>query len=128
MFSYIGAFEVFEEDTETTRSNVIKASFGFSTSISAALLVSAYLNQWTIFVRSIIGGIAGICLGFNIYSIFVAIFIKSLSILIPILIAYFIGGIVVMWYWYGVMYKESHATVLIGACTIIHGLSVVMGE
>jgi ABC-type polysaccharide/polyol phosphate export permease len=50
IFSYIGTLAVLEEDTETTWSNVTKAGVCFLTSVSIALLVSAYLNQWKIYV------------------------------------------------------------------------------
>ena len=53
-------------------------------------------------------------------------FIKSLSILIPILIVSFIVGIVLMFL--EIENKEAHATVLIGAYMIIRGLSLIMGE
>jgi hypothetical protein len=127
MLSYIGAFEVFEEDTETTRSNFIRAVLCFLSTIPFALGVSAYLNQWKICVKSIIGGIAGICLGFKIYSLIVAIFIKSLFILILMLTFCFIVGIMLMFF-EKIENKETRATVLIGAYLVVRGLSLFIGE
>ena len=126
IFSYIGTLAVLEEDTETTNDNVIKASICITTIISVALFVSAYLNKWEIFVKSIIGGSAGICLGFIIYSLFVAMFIKRYFILFPILNLSFFGGIVLMWF--DIENKEARATVLIGAYLIVRGLSLFLGE
>ena len=124
--SSFGAFSVLEENEDTTGKGIIKAIFGFVISTVVAIAGGYLASKLQKIASVILGGIAGFFLGFLIYSLVFAIFIKSSPILLwVILIASSAAGTHLMFAMKDEM--ETHATVFIGAYLIIRGLSFFLG-
>ena len=110
----------------TTGKGIIKAIFGFVISSVVAIAAGFLARKMQKIASGILGGIAGFFLGYLLYIIVIAIFIKSTPILLwVILIASSAAGTYLMLAKKDGM--EAHATVFIGAYLIIRGLSFFLG-
>jgi len=81
MVSSFGTFSVLEEDNETTWKGGAKALIGIIFCIRVAIYVGVFVKKWQTIISGILGGIAGFFLGFLLYSVVLAMFIKSTVIL-----------------------------------------------
>jgi hypothetical protein len=124
--SSLGLFSVFEAGTSATGGNVIKAIFGIVISLAAAF-GAAYIGYKTKQIAmGIFGAIGGFFLGFLLYSMVFAMFIKSSPILLWIILIGFsaLGG------WAIFKYQEEmelHLTVFVGSYFIVRGLGFLFG-
>jgi hypothetical protein len=126
LISSFGTFSVLESDNETTGKGIIMAIVGFVICTAFAIaagFLSDYLKDYNL---AILGGITGFFLGFFLYSLVFAMFIKTTSIILwIILITCSIGGFFLMLN--GRDQVEAYLTALIGAYLIIRGLSFFLG-
>lgn len=86
MLSSFGTFSVLEEDNPTTGKGVIKAIGGFVVSTVVAIAAGFLASKLQKVASGILGGIAGFFLGFLLYTLVFAMFIKSSPIFLWIIL------------------------------------------
>jgi hypothetical protein len=124
--SSIGVFAVLEEDRETTAKGVILAIFGALIAGLAAFAAGYVAKKTKQIAMGIVGAIGGFFLGFLLYSLVFAMFIKSSTILLWLTLIAFsaLGGFAIFKYQEEM---ELHVTVFIGAYLIIRGIAFFAG-
>jgi hypothetical protein len=126
VLSSMGLFAVLEEGTAATGKNIIQVIFGTVLALAAGIGAGYFVYRTKQIAMGIFGAIGGFFFGFLFYSMVFAMFIKSSTILlwIILIVCTAVGG------WAMFKYQEEaelHLTVFIGAYLIIRGVGFFAG-
>jgi len=124
--SSLGLFTVFEAGTDATGGNVTKAIIGSVISLAASFGAGYVGYKTKQIAMGVFGAIGGFFLGFLLYSMVFAMFIKSSPIILWVILIAFsaLGG------WAIFKYQEEmelHLTVFVGAYFIVRGAGYFFG-
>lgn len=122
MLSSLGLFSVLEEDNETTGKGVFMAIIGTVLGLAAAVLIGFLAHKTKEIAMGALGGICGFFLGFLLYSLVFAQFIKATTVFLWITLV--VSTVLGAWF----VYKhqedmEVHISHFIGSYLTIRGIA-----
>lgn len=124
--SGLGLFSVLEENEPTTTMGVIFAIVGFTIALAVATGVGIFIHKTKEISMGVLGGVCGFFLGFLLYSLVFAQFIKSTTafLWITLVITTIFGA---WWVYNNQEDMEVHISHFIGSYLIIRGIAFFAG-